>query len=197
MPPTAKPSAREASAQGFAQGRRAIAEGASRGADQPPVSDEAVVEAVIDGQIAGHSGLLEARSQTMAVVEQRVEAADDQMRRRQAGEIGEDRRGAPVALRVRPFEIGFPDPALLRLRQPGTLTETLPRWAFRIGREAAVDQQHKAEGALADIARGECGWKSELGPGGVAADREPGRIDAEAGALARGETDHRHHFVKG
>src|SRR5437870_5375804 len=72
-----EPSALGAGAQGSAQARRAIAEGASRGADQPPVADKAVVEAVIDGQIAPHSGLLEAGSQTMAVVEQRVEAADD------------------------------------------------------------------------------------------------------------------------
>ena len=82
------------------------------------------------------------------------------------------------------------------MRQPRALTETLPRRAFRVGREAAVDQQHEAQHALAGIARGESGRKSEIGAGGIAADREPRRIDAEAGSFARGETDHRHHFVK-
>src|SRR5438105_4888125 len=116
MPTLSRGSARRAGADGFAQGRRAISDGASRGADQPPVSDKAVVEAVIDGQTARHSGLLEAGSQTMAVVEQRVEAADNQMRRRQAREIGEDRHRAPVAALLRPFEIGLPYPTHLGLR---------------------------------------------------------------------------------
>ena len=85
-----------------------------------------MVEAIIDGQIARHRGLLEAGGQTVTVVEQRVKAADDQMRHGQAGEIGKDRCRAPVGLLVRPFEIGLPDPAHLGLRQPGALTEALP-----------------------------------------------------------------------
>src|SRR6266446_3663247 len=100
MPIFPEPSAGGWGDQGFAQGGGAVADGASRGADQPPVPDKAVVEAVIDGQLVGHSGFLEAGGQTVAVIEQRVEAADDQMRRRQAGEIGEDRHRATVGALV-------------------------------------------------------------------------------------------------
>src|SRR5216683_6622033 len=68
--------------QGVAQGGRAVVDGAPRGGDQPAVADEAVVEAVIHGELAGYPGRREAGGQSMAVVEQRVEAADDQMCRR-------------------------------------------------------------------------------------------------------------------
>ena len=75
--------------EGFLQCRGTVADGAAGGGDQPAIADEPVIEALVDLQLAGHPGRLEPRGEPMAVVEQRVEAADDQMRRRQAGEIGE------------------------------------------------------------------------------------------------------------
>jgi len=76
--------------------------------DDPAVADGAVVDAFIDGEIARHAGCFEARGQGMAVVEQRVEAADDQMRWRRARKVAEKRPRAPIALLLRPLKIGLP-----------------------------------------------------------------------------------------
>ena len=110
----------------LAQGRGAIAERAACGGDQPAVADKSVVDAVIDGERARDAGRFQRRGQALAVVLQRIEAADDQMRRRQPGEPAQDRGGAPVGLLLRRFEIGLPDPPHLGLRQTGALTEALP-----------------------------------------------------------------------
>src|SRR5208282_141495 len=111
--PAADDSAR--GGQGLAQCLGAVADRAPRGGDQPAVADEAVIDALIDGELARHAGCFEAGGQGVAVVEQRVEAADDQMRRRQARKLAEKRRRAPVALLLRPLEIGLPDPPHLGL----------------------------------------------------------------------------------
>ena len=147
------------------QSRRAVSDGAARGRDQPAVTDETMVDAVIDGELARHTRLFEACGQKVAVVEQRVEAADDQMRRRQARRVGEDWRRAPVAVLLRPFEIGLPDPAHLGLRQARAASEALPRCALGVGRVATVDQQLKAKGAVAGVTQGEGGRKRQVGAG--------------------------------
>jgi hypothetical protein len=67
--------------QRLAQCGRAIADRAACGGDQSAVSDEAVIDPLVSGQFAGHTGLLQALGEAVAVVEQRVEAADNQMRR--------------------------------------------------------------------------------------------------------------------
>src|SRR5271156_3144945 len=95
------------------------------------------------------------------------------------------------------FEIDLPDPAHLGLRQTGAAPETLPGWAFGVGREAAIDQQHETERGLAGIAQRDSRRQRQIGPGRIAADGEPLRIDAEAIALASREVDHREHFLKG
>ena len=50
---------------------------------------------------------------------------------------------------------------------------------------------------LAGVAQSEGGCERQIAAGGIAADREPRRIDAEPRALARNEPDHRHHFLEG
>ena len=45
---------------------------------------------------------------------------------RESGEVGERRGGAPVVPLLRPYEIGLPDPAHLRLREAGAAAEALP-----------------------------------------------------------------------
>ena len=49
----------------------------------------------------------------------------------------------------------------------------------------------------AGISRRESSCKRQVGASGIAADGEPCRIDAQPMPLARGETDHRDHLVKG
>src|SRR5258708_21687477 len=112
----------------------------------------------------------------MTVVEKWVKAADDQMRRRQACKVGEQRRSAPVALLLRAFEIGFPDPAHLRLRQTSAAAKALPRVALGVGRVDPVDQQLKPERALTGIAQREIVREREVAAGGIASDRKPRRI---------------------
>jgi hypothetical protein len=73
--------------------------------------------------------------------------------------------------------------------------EALPRCAFGIGRVNAVNQQHEAERSLARIAQGESGRERKVGAGRITSYGDPGRVD-QAGALARGEADHRHHLVE-
>src|SRR5271165_6825631 len=109
------------------------------------------------------------------------------MRRGQACWFGEDWRGAPIALLLRPFEIGFPYPAHLGLREAGAAAKPLPRCALGVGRIATVDQQLEAQRALAGVAQGESGRERQIDAGRIAADREPPRIDAEARPLACGE----------
>ena len=60
-----------------------------------------MIDALVHLERAGHAGFLQRGRQIVAVVEQRVEAADDQMGRRDALEIGEDRRGTPILLLLR------------------------------------------------------------------------------------------------
>src|SRR6202040_532255 len=104
------------------------------GADQFAVADKAVIDALVNRQLAWHPGRLKLGGEVVAVVEQRIEAADDQMCLRDALEIGEDRGGAPILLLLRALKIGLPDPAHVGLVEPGSLAETLPGRAVAVGR---------------------------------------------------------------
>src|ERR1700758_2481674 len=64
-----------------------VAERTARGADQPPIADKAVVDAVVDFEAVRHPGVLQRPAEPVAVVEQRVEAADDQVGRGQTFEV--------------------------------------------------------------------------------------------------------------
>src|SRR5437763_1637083 len=61
--------------------RSALGDRSAGGADQPAVADKAVIDALIDRQVARHAGRLQLTGEIVAVVEQRIEAADDQMGR--------------------------------------------------------------------------------------------------------------------
>src|SRR5438105_9588412 len=117
------------------------------------------------------------------------------MCRRDAFWIGCDRGGAPILLLLRAFEIGFPDPAHVRLVQSGAWDKTPPRGALAVGRIDAVDQELEFERPLAGIAQRERRGKGEIGAGRVAADREPRRVDAEPSPFARRQSNHREEFL--